>query len=131
MTLVDSSAWIEFFRRTESPADRSLDRLIRASGELATTEPILMELLAGAMSRAQRSQVRRALSGCRMLRIYGPADWDDAAAIYLACRQAGGTPRQLIDCLIAAVAMRAGVPVLAQDRDYELIARHTDLELAG
>ena len=42
----------------------------------------------------------------------------------------GITPRRLLDCLIAAVAIRTGVPVLAQDRDYELIAEHTPLELA-
>ena len=131
MTLIDSSAWVEYFRRTESPADRGVDRLIRSSSALATTEPVLMELLAGAMSRAQRFLIRRTLAGCRMLRVSGYADWEDAAAIYLVCRQMGVTPRQQIDCLIAAVAIRADTPVLAQDRDYELIAEHTALELAG
>jgi predicted nucleic acid-binding protein len=35
----------------------------------------------------------------------------------------------LTDCLIAAVAIRNGVSVLHRDRDFEVIARHTDLKV--
>ena len=33
----------------------------------------------------------------------------------------------MVDCLIAAVAVRHDVPVLSKDRDFEAIAAHTPL----
>lgn len=35
----------------------------------------------------------------------------------------------MIDCLIAAVALREGRPLLARDRDFAIIAQCVDLEL--
>ena len=37
--------------------------------------------------------------------------------------------RRLIDCLIASVAIRAGVPVLHYDTDFDVLARHTALQI--
>ena len=129
MTLIDSSAWIEMFRDTESDTDRVLRRLLGSDEELATSEPVAMELLAGAASALQRLRVGRILAACRNIPVT-TGDWEDAAGIHLACRRSGETPRKLLDCLLAAVAIRAGVPVLSADRDFETIAAHTQLELA-
>ena len=130
MTLVDTSAWVEFFRATGSPVNRRLRTLIRGSDELVTTEPVAMELLAGVRSAAEDRRVQATLAACRTYAVAGPHDWGQAAAIFRLCRAQGSTPRTQIDCLIAAVAIRAGVPVLTADRDFEVIARHTGLELA-
>lgn len=127
-SLIDSSAWIEFFRATGSPANLALREHIRSGALLATTGPVAMELLAGARSPAESRRIRRSLAACRSLAVRAD-DWVDAASIYARCRLGGTTPRNLLDCLIAAVAIRAGAAVLAQDRDFELIARHTDLAL--
>ena len=54
----------------------------------------------------------------------------DAAALYRLCRQEGETVRKLIDCLIGAVAIGADVPVLHNDDDFDVLARHTDLKIA-
>ena len=56
-------------------------------------------------------------------------DYDDAAALYRRCRRQGATIRSLLDCLIAAVAIRTGVPLLHIDRDFDALARHTELEV--
>ena len=42
----------------------------------------------------------------------------------------GETVRKLIDCLIGAVAIGADVPVLHNDDDFDVLARHTDLKIA-
>src|SRR5512144_1147578 len=131
MSLIDSSAWIEHFRGTGSRTHQQLKAHLSSHEEMVTTEPVAMELLAGARSSGDRRRIKGALAACRMVSVHNAGDWEDAAAIYLNCGRAGATPRRLLDCLIAAVAIRAGVPVLAQDRDYELIARHTPLELAA
>jgi hypothetical protein len=131
MSLIDSSAWIEMFRDTGSATDARLRALISGGEELETTEPVAMELLAGVRSARDRLRIQRTLAACRLVSVDNAADWEDGAGIYQSCRLAGETPRQLLDCLIAAVAIRAGVPILARDRDFELIARHTPLELAA
>ena len=58
-----------------------------------------------------------------------PIDYEDAAALYRACRRSGETVRKLIDCLIAAIAIRTDLPVLHADADFDVLARHTPLRL--
>jgi predicted nucleic acid-binding protein len=58
-----------------------------------------------------------------------PDDFDAAATIHRACRARGETVRSLTDCLIAGVAIRADGPVRHSHRDFEVIARHTALQV--
>jgi predicted nucleic acid-binding protein len=60
-------------------------------------------------------------------------DYEHAAVLYRQCRANGETVRKLIDCLIAAIAaiaIRNDVPLLHQDADFEVLARHTPLLVA-
>lgn len=75
--------------------------------------------------------MRRLLSRCEFVGTEGLRDFEEAAALCRRCRQAGETVRALTDCLIAAVAIRAGVAVLQADRDFDALARHTELRLHG
>lgn len=122
MILVDTSAWVEFLRDTGSPTCREVDRLL--GGDLATCDPVRMEVLAGALSPRHAAQLRGLLAGTRTLRTE-PADYDSAAGLYRTCRQGGETVRRMIDCLIAAVALREGAQVLHCDADFDVLARHT------
>jgi predicted nucleic acid-binding protein len=56
-------------------------------------------------------------------------DYEEAAALFRVCRHRGEHVRKLIDCLIAAVAIRADIPLLHTDADYEVLARHTALRI--
>ena len=56
-------------------------------------------------------------------------DYDHAAALYRTCRRNGATVRKLIDCLIAAVAIRHSVPILENDADFHVLEQFTDLQL--
>jgi predicted nucleic acid-binding protein len=85
-----------------------------------------MEVLAGARDERHLQDLQGLHGRATMLSIE-PADYDDAAALYRACRRGGETVRKLIDCLIAAVAIRVGAPVLHADSDYSVLARHTSL----
>lgn len=128
MVLADTSAWIEFFRRTGSPLDRAMRRRLDRD-EVATTDLVIMEVLAGVPDQARLVKARRAVDGCRYLPQRRRSDAIAAAALYRQCRRAGETPRQLADCLVAAVALRHRVPVLQRDGDYEVISRHCRLEV--
>lgn len=126
MILVDTSAWIEFLRDTGSPTCLRVDEAL--VGEIAICEAIHMEVLAGGRDGSHMEGLRRLLARAVMISIE-PGDFDHAATLYRVCRRRGETVRKLIDCLIAAVAIRADVPVLHNDSDYETLARHTALKL--
>lgn len=128
MTLADTSAWIEFIRRTGSAANRQLREGIR-EGAIVITDPVVMEVLAGARDEPHERTLSSFLAIASFVPAGGPATWEQAARIYRSCRRAGFTPRSQLDCLIAAVAIREEVPVLHADRDFDLIAKHTPLRV--
>ena len=125
MILIDSSAWIEFLRDTGSPACEAVDYLI--AEDPAICDPVAMEILAGARSERHLVELRGLIGRATMLPTT-PTDYDNAAALYRACRVSGETVRKLIDCLIGAVAIGAGAQVLHADADFAVLARHTDLQ---
>lgn len=129
MILADTSAWVEFDRATESPVDRRLTGLIESAGPLAITEPVVMEVLAGARDRRREEDLRRLLARFSLIHVESVADFEGAARIYRRSRAAGVTPRGLIDCMIVAVALRAGAALLACDRDIELVAGVVGVEI--
>jgi predicted nucleic acid-binding protein len=120
--LADTSAWVEYDRASGSPVDRRLTDLIEHSGPLAITEPVLMEVLAGARDDRQEERLRRLLLRFELLAFDAVTDFDAAARIYRRCRAEGITPRGLLDCSIAAVAWRRKAVLLAHDADMDRIA---------
>ncbi len=129
MIVPDSSAWIEFLRRTGSSVHKAVHRLVERRAELAISEVIVMEVLAGAHPPRHHDELRSTLLGYPMLPLEGLEDYEQAALIYRICRAAGETIRDLTDCLIAVPAMRANAAILHKDRDFDVIARHTDLRI--
>ena len=129
MVVVDTSAWIEHFRDTGSPVARTVVRLLRARADLGTTEVVLLELLAGARSDADAVALRERLKPFPVVALHGVAGFEAAAGLHRACRRGGETVRELTDCLIAAAVIAAGSTLLAADRDFEVLARHTPLRL--
>lgn len=131
MILIDTSAWVEFLRATGGPVHLRVRSALRQDVELASTDVVVMEVLAGAHDDDDRDELRRLLYGCVLLAVQGPSDYEQAAELYRVCRRRGATPRKLTDCLIAAVAIRNDAELLHADADFLAIARHTPLRLAA
>ncbi|HOB50375.1 MAG TPA: PIN domain-containing protein [Mycobacterium sp.] len=129
MILADTSAWVEYDRATGSSADLRLAELIAADGPLMFTEPVLMEVVAGARSDAREEDLRRLLLRFELAHFDVVSDFDAAARIYRRCRKAGVTPRGMVDCMIAAVAHRRGLALLAWDVDMVRVADVIGIEL--
>lgn len=126
MILIDTSAWIEFLRDTGSPVCARVDALLDT--DIATCHPVRMELLAGARDEQHLTDLRGLLARGSLLSTE-LADYEEAAALYRACRRGGETVRKLIDCLIGATAIRTSVPVLHADKDFDVLARHSPLQV--
>lgn len=129
MILADTSAWVEYDRATGSRVDRRLEELIRSHGQLAVTEPVVMEVVAGCRTDEREMDLRRLLARFPLLRFDAIADFDAAARIYRQCRRAGITPRGMVDCLIASVARRHQATLLAADNDLSRVARIVGIDL--
>lgn len=129
MILADTSAWVEYDRATGSPPDLRLKELIETDGPLAVTEPVIMELLAGARDERQEASLRRMLGRFELLSFEAVTDFDGAVRIYRRCRAAGVTPRGMIDCMIGAVAWRRGATLLAHDADMDRLAGVIEIDL--
>jgi predicted nucleic acid-binding protein len=129
MILADTSAWVEYDRATGSSVDDRLTELISMSGPVMVTEPVIMEVLAGARTDVRERDLRRLLLRARLLQFEATTDFDAATRIYRRCRSLGVTPRGMIDCMVAAVAWRRGAALLSYDVDLDRVAQVVGLEV--
>jgi predicted nucleic acid-binding protein len=103
--------------------------LVASEGPLAVTQPVVMEVLAGARTDDRETDLRRLLLRFALLHVDAVTDFDAAVAIYRRCRRAGVTPRGMVDCMVAAVAWRHGAAFLAYDVDLDRVARVVGIDV--
>jgi predicted nucleic acid-binding protein len=128
LILVDTSAWIENIRGTRSVIDRRLIDLIASESVVATTQPVVMEILQGARSAEHAEQLVSILNVFRLIAFDPDIDFENAAAIYRGCRDRGHSVHSL-DCMIASVALRHDAAILSGDADFAKIASVVPLRL--
>lgn len=128
MILIDTSAWIEYFRATGSPTAIEVRRLLtERPDDVAMCEPVAMEILAGSVDDAAHTKLERLVNGLVSLPVDPSTDFRTAAHIYRAARRAGRTIRSINDCLIAAIAIRHHANVVHRDADFDVIVAMTGL----
>jgi predicted nucleic acid-binding protein len=119
LILVDTSAWIDFFRGIE-PIAQVVDRLLDTD-EVALCGPVVVEIRRGLRSRAERARVLPLLEGCHLLA--QPARlWVEAGELGGFLGRRGAAVKSL-DLLIATYALAHGVAVLTRDGDFALMKR--------
>jgi predicted nucleic acid-binding protein len=118
--LVDTSAWIEVFRRrprlTLEQVAGDLDRVV-------TCLPILQEVLQGFDDEQAYRIAHTAMWALpRVESPLTPEVVDAAVDLYRRARRAGLTVRSSVDCLIAVCASRHRLRVVHRDRDFPRLA---------
>jgi len=126
MSLIDTSAWIEYLRQTGSRTNFEVRRMLNNDAQIC--DVIRMEILAGARDQQHVAQLEKLLARATTIKTE-PVDYDNAAAIYRACRKLGVTVRAQIDCLIAAIAIRTNTKIIHHDSDFDAIAQVTKLKI--
>lgn len=122
--LLDTSAWIEVFRKKD-PLD--LER-IGGLDAVATCLPVIQEVLQGFRDEAAFRTASEAMAALPCIESPLPAArFREAASLYRTARRAGLTVRSSVDCLIAACAIHHGLTVLHRDRDFTALARVSPL----
>jgi predicted nucleic acid-binding protein len=118
--LVDTSVWIEVFRkqtRLDLPSVVHLD-------EIVTCLPVIQEVLQGFSDERAFRTAREAMFSFPLVESPIPQGvFQEAVDLYRAARRAGLTARSGTDCLIAACALRHDLIVLHRGRDFDSIAQ--------
>jgi predicted nucleic acid-binding protein len=128
LALLDTSVWARLRdgRISGSVAERIYDQVER--GELALTEPLLLEMRYSARDGADFKLLAEELDAMPLLTLEATAVRRslDAQAQLAALPDVSHRVKP-IDLLVAAVAEQHGSAVLHYDTDYELLADRTDL----
>jgi predicted nucleic acid-binding protein len=120
MTLIDTSAWIEFLRPTGNPQIKTEVGDLVQSGRAAFTCPIRYELVSGARKNEQKTL--DLLFDVAHHYPTKPSDWNRAAEIRSILIRKGVTV-PLTDLLIFCVAERCDMALLARDAHFDAIRR--------
>lgn len=123
--LVDSSAWIDFFRGERASVSR-VDPLL-SDGRASICGPVLAEVTSGARTLAVFNELRARLRGLNQLS--DPPDlWDRVAeARFRLARQ--GVQAHIADLTIAVTASAHGHVLLTRDKDFRAIAKTIAFDL--
>jgi predicted nucleic acid-binding protein len=117
--LVDTSVWVEAFRRparVDLPAVAPLE-------EIVTCLPVVQEVLQGFRDEVAFRTAREAMLAFPIVEDPLRREvFEEAVALYRAARRAGLTIGSGVNCLIAACAVRHGLTVLHRDRDFPALA---------
>ena len=125
MLLVDTSVWIEVFRR---PSRFQLGSVADLD-EVVTCLPVIQKVLQGFLEEHAFRIAREAMFALPVLESPVSREvFEEAVQLYRAARRSGITVRSGTDCLIAACAVRHGIPVLHYDRDFTLLAQVSSLK---
>ncbi len=119
MILIDTSAWIDFFRG-RGPLASMVDRLLEDDAA-AWCGPVEVELRRGIRSARQRAQVLQLMESCH--RLESPtALWQEAGELgaHLGSK---GVEAKSMDLLIATYALAHDVALLTKDRDFALMCK--------
>jgi predicted nucleic acid-binding protein len=120
MRLVDSSAWVEFFRKKGNPMTKRRVAQLLESEQAAFTCPIRFELLSGARS-GEEADLEAALRLSSHIP-FESADWREAASLERTLRTKGITiPRN--DLFVATVGIRTGLVVACRDAHFDAVGR--------
>jgi len=125
VVLVDTSVWIEVFRK---PSKFSLESAVEFD-EVVTCLPVLHEVLQGFHDERAFALARDAMLA--LPTVESPLRREvflEATELYRRARRTGRTVRSGVDCLIAACAIRNSLAVLHRDRDFDSLAAVSELD---
>ena len=125
--LVDTTVWIDFFAGRSEEHVAVLESSIQQKDDICICGIILTEVLQGIRNEKEYNKTKVLFEKL----VYIPMARDSflqAAEMYRSLRRRGITIRKPLDCMIAAVAMKYDIPLLHNDRDFDLIEKNCGLK---
>lgn len=125
MIVVDSSAWIEYYRPSGAPEVQRAVAALVAEDRVAVNGIIQVEIVAFASGEDERTMLENDFGAFHWLEL-SQEDFDRACSIGFDLRRRGVTAPPT-DLIIAASAIGAGAEVVHLDRHFGEIAQVSDL----
>ena len=119
MVLVDTSVWIEIFKK---PPGLDLTALLDID-EVTVCLPVIQEVLQGFRDERVFDIAREAMISFPV--VESPLEesvFMEGVSLYRSARRRGFTVRSSVDCLIATCAIRNDLEVLHRYRDFTTLA---------
>jgi predicted nucleic acid-binding protein len=126
LVFIDTSVWILALRAGGPVAVRQEVEQLLATGRVATTPIVILELLTGARSSREFRELKEDLEALKQLEL-SPSVWERAYKLGYDLRRAGLTI-PTVDIMIAALALEYDCLLLHADRHFEQIAKHSPLQ---
>lgn len=127
MVLVDTTVWIDFFSAKPHSHVKALENLILDREDICVCGVVLTEILQGIRHDTEFDKIRGMLESLVYLPMPYPV-FLKSAKIYRYLRKKGIIIRKTMDCMIAAVALENGIPLLHNGKDFIPIEQHFGLQ---
>lgn len=128
MVIVDTSAWVEYFRGglplVVNKVDLCLEQDLVGIGDL-----VYCEIMQGIRSPRERADVATLLLSLPRFDMVGFAMAEKSAANYRLLRSKGVTVRKTMDVLIGTYCAEHGLQLVHHDSDFDLMAKHIGLDI--
>ena len=128
MVIVDTSAWIEYFRNRNQTVALKVDECL--NGDLVGIGDIIYcEIAKGIKAMKERNEVCSLLNSLPHFDMVGFTIAEQAAANYRTLRANGVTVRKTIDVIIGTFCAENKHQLVHNDRDFTLMAPHIGLDI--
>jgi predicted nucleic acid-binding protein len=128
MIMVDTSAWIEYFRggvpRIVNKVDLCLEQDLVGIGDL-----VYCEVMQGIRSPREKGEVSSLLLSLPQFEMVGFTMAEKSASNYRLLRSKGVTVRKTIDVLIGTFCAEHSLQLLHHDSDFDLMAKYIGLDI--
>jgi len=128
MIVVDTSAWIDYFRGIVAPHTDILDTELQKN-RIITGDLIIVELLQGFRNRKEYVQARKLIETLEYRDLAGKAIALKTAANFRLLRSKGITIRKTIDVIIATFCIENKFRLIHNDHDFDPMEKYLGLKV--
>lgn len=118
LVLIDTSAWIEYLKKTSHRVTKETESAIFLN-TAAACQLVLAELIQGARSEKEVEVIRNLALVVKILK-ESETTWQDAGLLANKLRRQGKT-LSLIDCYLAVLAKENKAAILTLDKHFSII----------
>ncbi|WP_194976101.1 type II toxin-antitoxin system VapC family toxin [Aquiflexum lacus] len=128
MVLIDTSLWITYLNDSDDTISKEMFDLI-IDDQVCICPTIMQELLQGCRSENDFTNLAQRLDALQKLTTDPYLSAEGAAKLFFSLKKKGISIRKSNDCLIAWTAIHFNIPLWHMDRDFDNIARGSNLQL--
>jgi len=128
MIVVDTSAWIDYFRGIVAPHTDTLDSQLQTN-RIIIGDLIIIELLQGFKTKKEYDQARKLIEKLEYRDLVGRTIALQSAENFRILRSKGITVRKTIDVIIATFCIENGFQIIHNDRDFDPMEKYLGLKV--